>query len=97
MLRARPFTGVYLVLFLIGAETFLVSPLLPTIASDLHEREAVVATTVTAYTLAYALSAPFLSPLFDAAPRRTAIAAGTVLFLLGNVLVAGARCAGSRR
>jgi MFS transporter, DHA1 family, inner membrane transport protein len=88
MQRALPFAGVYLVLFLIGAETFLVSPLLPTIAHDLHEREAVVATTVTAYTLAYALSAPFLSPVFDAYPRRTAIALGTLLFLAGNVLAA---------
>jgi DHA1 family inner membrane transport protein len=90
MARALPFAGVYLVLFLIGAETFLVSPLLPTIAHDLHEREAVVATTVAAYTLAYALSAPFLSPVFDAYPRRTAIGLGTVLFLLGNVLAAAA-------
>jgi DHA1 family inner membrane transport protein len=88
MQRALPFAGVYLVLFLIGAETFLVSPLLPTIAHDLHEREAVVATTVTAYTLAYALSAPFLSPVFDAYPRRTAIGLGTLLFLVGNVLAA---------
>ncbi|WP_027008543.1 MFS transporter [Conexibacter woesei] len=88
MQRALPFAGVYLVLFLIGAETFLVSPLLPTIADDLGEREAVVATTVTAYTLAYALSAPFLSPVFDAYPRRTAIGVGTVLFLVGNVLAA---------
>jgi MFS transporter, DHA1 family, inner membrane transport protein len=88
MERALSFAGVYLVLFLIGAETFLVSPLLPTIADDLGEREAVVATTVTAYTLAYALSAPFLSPVFDAYPRRTAIGVGTVLFLVGNVLAA---------
>jgi MFS transporter, DHA1 family, inner membrane transport protein len=88
MARALPFAGVYLVLFLIGAETFLVSPLLPTIADDLHEREAVVATTVTAYTLAYALSAPFLSPVFDAHPRRVAIGLGTLLFLAGNLLAA---------
>jgi MFS transporter, DHA1 family, inner membrane transport protein len=90
MRRVQPFAGVYLVLFLIGAETFLVSPLLPTIAADLQESEAAVATTVTAYTLAYALSAPLLSPIFNAAPRRTAITLGTVLFLLGNVLAAAA-------
>src|SRR3954453_8262085 len=86
MRRALPFAGVYLVLFLIGVETFLVSPLLPTIASDLGESDAAVATTVTAYTLAYALSAPFLSPVFDPAPRRTATALGSLLFLAGNVL-----------
>jgi MFS transporter, DHA1 family, inner membrane transport protein len=88
MQRVQPFVGVYFVLFLIGAETFLVSPLLPTIATDLRESEAAVATTVTAYTLAYAISAPLLSPIFDRAPRRTAITLGTVLFLLGNVLAA---------
>lgn len=88
MRRALPFVGVYLVLFLIGAETFLVSPLLPTIATDLRESDAAVASTVTAYTLAYALSAPFLSPVFDVAPRRTAIMLGAALFLAGNALAA---------
>lgn len=88
MRRILPFAGVYALLFLIGAETFLVSPLLPTIADDLRESEDAVATSVTAYTLAYALSAPLLSPLFDRRPRRTAIALGTVLFLAGNVLAA---------
>lgn len=88
MQRLLPFAGVYALLFLIGAETFLVSPLLPTIADDLGASEAAVATSVTAYTLAYALSAPLLSPLFDRRPRRTAITLGTALFLAGNVLAA---------
>ncbi|WP_445149598.1 hypothetical protein [Baekduia sp. Peel2402] len=41
-----------------------------------------------AYTLAYALSAPFLSSVFDAAPRRTVITLGALPFLAGNVLAA---------
>ncbi|MFG2426733.1 MFS transporter [Streptomyces sp. NPDC048590] len=82
------YTGVYLLLFLIGTETFLVSPLLPTIAGDVGVTEAAAAVTVTAYTLVYALTAPFLGAVSDRFGRRPTILAGTVLFLLGNALAA---------
>lgn len=84
----RPFVGVYLLLFLIGTETFLVSPLLPTIARSIDVSESAAATTVTAYTLAYALTAPFLGAVSDRFGRRPTIVAGAVLFLLGNLLAA---------
>ncbi|GII64375.1 hypothetical protein Skr01_44600 [Sphaerisporangium krabiense] len=82
------YLGVYLLLFLIGTETFLVSPLLPTIAADIGVSETATAGTVTAYTLAYAVTAPFLGAASDRYGRRPMIVAGTVLFLLGNVLAA---------
>ncbi|MCT9079184.1 MFS transporter, partial [Streptomyces fulvoviolaceus] len=82
------YTGVYLLLFLIGTETFLVSPLLPTIAGDVGVSEAAAAVTVTAYTLVYALTAPFLGAVSDRFGRRPTILAGTVLFLLGNAVAA---------
>ncbi|WP_320670612.1 MFS transporter [Patulibacter defluvii] len=87
-LRWRAFLGVYLLLLLIGTETFLVSPLLPTIADSIDVSEAAAATTVTAYTLAYALTAPFLGAVSDRFGRQPTIVAGTVLFLLGNVVAA---------
>ncbi|MFG2920753.1 MFS transporter [Streptomyces sp. NPDC048305] len=82
------YTGVYLLLFLIGTETFLVSPLLPTIAGDVGVTETAAAVTVTAYTLVYALTAPFLGAVSDRFGRRPTILAGTALFLLGNALAA---------
>ncbi|MFB6813895.1 MFS transporter [Streptomyces sp. NPDC056347] len=82
------YTGVYLLLFLIGTETFLVSPLLPTIAGSVGVSVAAAASTVTAYTLVYALTAPFLGAVSDRFGRRPTVLAGTVLFLLGNALAA---------
>ncbi|MFD8822630.1 MFS transporter [Streptomyces sp. NPDC059605] len=82
------YTGVYLLLFLIGTETFLVSPLLPTIADSVGVSVAAAASTVTAYTLVYALTAPFLGAVSDRFGRRPTILAGTLLFLLGNALAA---------
>lgn len=84
----RPFVGVYLLLFLIGTETFLVSPLLPTIADSIDVSESAAAATVTAYTLAYALTAPFLGVVSDRVGRRPTILAGAALFLLGNAVAA---------
>ncbi|MFE7615785.1 MFS transporter [Streptomyces sp. NPDC057496] len=82
------YTGVYLLLFLIGTETFLVSPLLPTIADSVGVSVAAAASTVTAYTLVYALTAPFLGAVSDRFGRRPTILVGTLLFLLGNALAA---------
>ncbi|MFC7327005.1 MFS transporter [Marinactinospora rubrisoli] len=80
------YTGVYLLLFLIGTETFLVSPLLPTIAADLDVSEVAAAHTVTAYTLAYAAGAPFLGALSDRFGRHPTIVAGAALFCVSNVV-----------
>ncbi|MEV0597830.1 MFS transporter [Streptomyces sp. NPDC050315] len=87
-LRWARYTGVYLLLFLIGTETFLVSPLLPTIADSVGVTEAAAASTVTAYTIVYAVTAPFLGAVSDRFGRQPTIVAGTVLFLLGNALAA---------
>ncbi|MGW7284404.1 MFS transporter [Streptomyces sp. NPDC054847] len=94
--RARPndafdrlrYAGVFALLFLFGTETFLVSPLLPTISDDIAVSEAAAASSVTAYVLVYAISAPFLGLLSDRFGRRRALVAGTVLFLLSNAAAA---------
>ncbi|MGI5485152.1 MFS transporter [Streptomyces lavendofoliae] len=71
-----------------GAETFLVSPLLPRIASDLGTSTGAGAQVVTAYVLAYAVTAPLLGGLSDRLPRRVFITAGGALFMAGNLLCA---------
>lgn len=82
------YAGVYLLLFLIGTETFLISPLLPTIASAVGVSETASASAVTAYTIVYAVTAPFLGAVSDRFGRRPTILAGCALFLLGNVVAA---------
>ncbi|MFH8933359.1 MFS transporter [Streptomyces griseosporeus] len=82
------YAGVFLLLFLFGTETFLVSPLLPTIADDIHVSESAAAQSVTAYVLVYAVTAPFLGLLSDRVGRRRTLLAGTALFLLANAAAA---------
>jgi DHA1 family inner membrane transport protein len=76
---------VFVLLFLFGTETFLVSPLLPTIARDIRVSEGAAAASVTAYVLVYAVCAPFLGLLSDRVGRRLTLLAGTVLFVLSNL------------
>ncbi|MFF0886887.1 MFS transporter [Streptomyces sp. NPDC003456] len=82
------YTGVFLLLFLFGTETFIVSPLLPTIADDIHVSETAAAQSVTAYVLVYAVTAPFLGLLSDRFGRRRTLLAGAALFLLSNAAAA---------
>ncbi|MFF0200555.1 MFS transporter [Streptomyces sp. NPDC005017] len=84
------YAGVLLLLFLFGTETFLVSPLLPTIADDIDVSESAAAHSVTAYVLVYAVAAPFLGLLSDRVGRRRTLLAGTALFLLANAAAAAA-------
>ncbi|MCU7822023.1 MFS transporter [Kitasatospora sp. DSM 101779] len=90
---AQPFdrlryAGVFLLLFLFGTETFLVSPLLPTIADSIRVGEAAAASSVTAYVLVYAVAAPFLGLLSDRFGRRRTLVVGTLLFVLSNAAAA---------
>ncbi|WP_067131189.1 MFS transporter [Microtetraspora malaysiensis] len=78
----------FLLLFLFGTETFLVSPLLPTIAGDLGISEQSAAYSVTAYVLVYAVCAPFLGLVSDRVGRRRTLLAGSLLFLLSNAAAA---------
>lgn len=60
-IAVRPrIAGAYLLLFLIGAETFLISPLLPTITAALQTDVTTAANATTAYVLVYAIASPFL-------------------------------------
>lgn len=86
--RWGPYASVFVLLFLFGTETFLVSPLLPTIASDLDISESAAAYSVTAYVLVYAVCAPFLGLVSDRVGRRRTLVAGSILFLLSNVAAA---------
>lgn len=59
-------TGLFLIVFVMGADAFIISPLLPTIAHTLHTSVNQAAFAVTAYAIGYAGGAPFFGPLGDA-------------------------------
>jgi predicted MFS family arabinose efflux permease len=75
----------YVVLFLVGAEMYLVSPLLPAIAASLGATVASAATVVTAFAVVYALAGPLLGIFSDRWPRKRSAIAGSVVFLAGNI------------
>jgi DHA1 family inner membrane transport protein len=84
----RRYWPLYGLVFLIGTENFIISPFLPTMAQDLASPVQALAYAVTAYSLAYALSAPVLGSVSDRLGSRRLIAAGVAVFVLGNFCVA---------
>ncbi|KXP11636.1 MFS transporter [Tsukamurella pulmonis] len=74
----------YVVFFLMGAEMYLVSPLLPQISHAFGVAAAGAATVVTAYVVVYAVTGPPLGLLADRVPRKRSAVAGSIVFLLGN-------------
>jgi DHA1 family inner membrane transport protein len=77
----------YGMLFLVGTETFVVSPFIPAMANELGKSTAQLASLVAAYALSYALSAPFLGSASDRIGRGPLLTSGIILFALGNLLV----------
>ncbi|WP_433663885.1 MFS transporter [Nocardia sp. CA-128927] len=80
----------YAAFFLMGAEMYLVAPMLPGIAQSLHASVAASATIVTAYVLVYAVAGPPFGILADRYPRRWSILLGSLVFMLGNLACAAA-------
>ncbi|WP_280431915.1 MFS transporter, partial [Nocardia brasiliensis] len=78
----------YAAFFLMGAEMYLVAPMLPDIAESLHASVAATATIVTAYVLVYAVAGPPFGILADRYPRRWSILLGSLVFMLGNLACA---------
>ncbi|QIS03153.1 MFS transporter [Nocardia brasiliensis] len=78
----------YAAFFLMGAEMYLVAPMLPEIAESLHASVAASATIVTAYVLVYAVAGPPFGILADRYPRRWSILLGSLVFMLGNLACA---------
>ncbi|WP_338757241.1 MFS transporter [Nocardia vulneris] len=78
----------YAAFFLMGAEMYLVAPMLPDIAESLHASVAASATIVTAYVLVYAVAGPPFGILADRYPRRWSILLGSLVFMLGNLACA---------
>ncbi|WP_018681736.1 MFS transporter [Actinokineospora enzanensis] len=78
----------FLTLLVIGTDLFVVSPLLPAIATEFHVSPGAAGSTVTVFSLAYMLGAPLGGALADRAGRRTVLVIGLTGFAVANALTA---------
>ncbi|MCH5465788.1 MFS transporter [Levilactobacillus tujiorum] len=77
--------GLFLIVFVIGADSFIISPLLPVLAQSYHASITMVALSVTIYAICYAIGSPLLGPLGDRFPKRRLLLVGVVIFFVGGV------------
>jgi len=74
--------------FSIGTDSFVVAGILPDISRSLGIGVTAAGQMITVYALAYALMTPVMATLTAQWPRRTVLAGGLVVFIVGNVLTA---------
>lgn len=77
--------------FAVGTETFVVSALLPSLASDLAVTVAAAGGIVTVFALGYAIGSPVLSVLAANVERKRLLIACLIVFALGNLAAAAAQ------
>ncbi|GAA0255751.1 MFS transporter [Saccharothrix mutabilis subsp. mutabilis] len=75
-------------LFAVGTDGFVIAGLLPQIAADLGVGVSAAGQLVTAFALAFAVSAPVLGAMTSAMDRRTALLVALAIFVVGNALTA---------
>lgn len=76
--------------FAVGTETFVISALLPAIASDLKVSVAAAGQIVTIFALTYAVGAPLLAIAGGSIDRRRLLTACLALFAIANLIAAAA-------
>ncbi|MGO1051325.1 MFS transporter [Crossiella sp. CA198] len=75
-------------MFAVGTDGFIIAGLLPQIATDLDVGLAAAGQLVTAFALAFAVSAPILGALTSAMTRRAALLLALAVFIAGNAATA---------
>lgn len=78
----------FIIVFVIGADSFIISPLLPAIEKSFHISLTASAFSVTIYALCYAIGSPFFSPLGDSFDKKKLLSIGIGIFLLGSIFCA---------
>lgn len=81
-------TGLFLIVFIMGADSFIISPLLPAIGQDYHVNLSSAALAVTIYAVCYAIGSPFFGPLGDQFNKKRILTIGIGIFLIGSLLCA---------
>ncbi|MFT8434167.1 MAG: MFS transporter [Lentilactobacillus diolivorans] len=76
----------FLTMFLIGTDTFLISPLLPTLSNLYHIPTTISGWMVSAYAIGYAVFALFSGPISDGRDRKKVMTWGLLAFALSTFL-----------
>jgi predicted MFS family arabinose efflux permease len=78
----------FVTLLIVGTDLFVVSPLLPDLARQYGISPGTAGNSVTVFSVAYMVAAPFVGSLADRLGRRTVLVGGLACFGLANVLTA---------
>lgn len=78
--------GFFISVFVVGLDSFIISPMLPTIAKALSSSVASVGYGVTIYAIFYAIGAPLIAPFSERFSRKKMIAIGLSIFIIGTFL-----------
>lgn len=78
----------WITMYLVGADLFIISPLLPQITIELHANASHAGWLVSAFSVAYALTSPFVGSMSDKHGRRVAICCGLLVFAVANLATA---------
>lgn len=76
----------FFTMFLIGTDTFLISPLLPTLSNLYHIPTAISGWMVSAYAIGYAFFALFSGPISDGRDRKKVMTWGLLAFAISTFL-----------
>lgn len=82
--------GLFFGVFVMGADSFIISPLLPAMAQDFRTSLSAVSYGVTVYAICYAIGSPLFGPLGDRFDRRRLLLLGMAFFWIGTILCATA-------
>ena len=75
----------FLTMFIIGTDTFLISPLLPTLANLYNINSSVSGWMVSAYAIGYAVFALISGPISDGRDRKKVMTYGLIAFTLSLI------------
>ncbi|AMT72023.1 MFS transporter [Mycobacteroides immunogenum] len=84
----RRYGLLYALLFVFGAEMYLVAPLLPTLGQQYGVTTSTAAVLVTVYVAVQAIAGPFQGLAYPVLGARTLIVAGALVFTAGNLAAA---------
>lgn len=78
--------GFFIAVFIVGLDSFIISSLLPTIATAFSTKVVNVGLGVTVYAIFYAVGAPIIAPFSEILPRKMMIVTGLLLFTIATFL-----------
>jgi predicted MFS family arabinose efflux permease len=78
----------WLTMFVVGTELFVISPLLPFLAADLHLSTAVAGWSVAVFSFTYMLSSPLLGQFSDRIGKRRVLVCSLLAFAAANFITA---------